>query len=275
MTSTLHRIDGVKLSVGKQAYGSREMAAWLPVFIRFMREVHGIRLTIIKVADLTSSPVSADTHLRGYAVDERTWSLTAAQRRLVVLESTRYGRPTHLRVKSQGFDPHAHSMLDVGYKTPCSYQLDRTRQGRDGLARNGVDLDRASRPPQSEWLDWRAGIAAMLRVLDPPKVSEIPRYTTAKPWMQIREDGSLSGLTLSRLQWQLNIKPTGYLDHYTIRALKVWLDPTGKAGGGDDGTGILRRIDVLLLQYRVGATQDGAWGPVTTRALQRYLNLHR
>lgn len=164
MASTLYRIDGIKLSNGKQAYGSKEMSVWLPVFVRLMREVHGIRLTIIKVADLTATVQSAGTHLRGYAVDERTWSLTVAQQRQLVYQSTRYGRPTHLRTKAQGFDPHAHSMLDVGYATPCSYQITRTKQGRDGLARNGADLDKGHRPPQP-WPGWAVGLTQMLVAL--------------------------------------------------------------------------------------------------------------
>lgn len=275
MTSTLYRIDGVKLASGKQAYGSQEMSVWLPVWIRYMREVHKITIVVIKVADQQATAVSAGTHLRGYAVDQRTWHLTATKQQIVVREATQYGMPCHRRTKAQGFEPHNHGMLDVGYTTPCSYQIARTKAGRDGLSRNGPDRDKAHRPPQSEWLDWKAGVAAMLRRLDPPKLTEIPRYYTAKPWMEIPVDGVLSGLCLSRIQWQVNIRPTGKLDHFTIRALKHWLDPTGQAGGGDDGTGILRRIDVLLLQYRVGTTQDGVWGPVTTRAFQRYLNLHR
>lgn len=273
-STTLYRIDGVKLSNGKQAYGSYEMSIWLPVYIRYMWEVHRIRITVIKVADLTATVVSAATHVGGYAADTRTWSLTAKQMQTHVREGTRLGYPNHNRTRAQGFDAHNHGMLDVGYRTNCSYQIDRTRQGRDGLARNGRDLDADHRPPQP-WMDWKAGLAAMLRELNPPKLTEIPRHVTAKPWMEIPVDGVLSGLAMSRIQWQLQIRPTGSWDHWTVRALKHWLDPTGKAGGGDDGTGILRRIDVLLLQYRVGALQDGIWGPGTTRAFQRYLNLHR
>lgn len=270
----LHRIDGVKLTNGKQAYGSREMSIWLPLFIRYLREIHKINLVITKVADLAPTAKSASTHVGGYAVDTRTWNLTTAQQRKVVYEGTRLGMPNHRRYRSQGFDPHNHGMLDVGYTTNCSYQITRTRNGRDGLARNGVDLDKAYRPKQP-WMGWKAGVETMQRELNPPKITPIPRHITRKPWMEIPVNGLMSGLTLSRIQWQLQIRPTGVLDHYTVRALKHWLDPTGRAGGGDDGTGILRRIDVLLLQYRVNSLQDGDWGPGTTRSFQRYLNSHR
>ena len=264
--TSLYRIDGVKLSSGKQAYGSREMSLWLPTFIRYMRKIHGINLVHIKVADLRYSAASARTHLLGYARDTRTWSLTAAQSALVVREETRLGCPGHRRTRGQGFQPHDHSMLNVGYTTPCSYQITATKNGRDGLARNGFDLDRNHRPPQP-WPLWQQGLAIMLVALNPP--TSIPRTYTAKPWMVIPVNGSLNGLTLSRMQWQLNILPTGKLDHYTIRALKVWL------GNKDDGQGILYPLNVQQLQYRVGVTRDGQWGPVTTRALQNYLNKNR
>lgn len=269
--STLYRIDGIKLSTGKQAYGSREMSAWLSMFVRYMWEVHKIRLVVIKVADLSPTSKSGSTHLRGFAIDFRTWSLTAAQQRTLIYESTRFGCPGHLRIRSQGFDPHAHNMLDVGYWTPCSYQIAATKRGRSGLGsggNSGVDLDRSKRPPQP-WPLWSAGLALMQVALNPPKVNAIPRYYTAKPWMQIPVDGVRSGLFWSRVQWQLNIRPTGKLDHWTVRALKVWL------GNTDDGTGILQPIHVQQLQYRIGAHRDGVWGPATTRAFQIYLNKNR
>lgn len=266
---TLYRIDGVKLANGKQAYGSREQAAWYPVYKRYMWEIHKIRITTIKIADLSATAVSARTHLGGWATDERTWSLTEAQNRKCIYESTRLGRPEHGRVKSQGFVRHRHSMLDVGYTTPCSYQIARTKRGLDALARNGPDRDKRSRPAQP-WPKWNVGLALMLKELNPPAPpNKIPRTYTRKPWMAIPVNGILSGLTLSRIQWQLSVIPTGKLDHYTIRAMKVWL------GNTDDGTGILHPVHIKQLQGRVGVTKDAQWGPVTTRAFQRYLNANR
>ena len=101
-----------------------------------------------------------------------------------------------------------------------------------------------------------------------PLTDPVPRSTTPGPWRTIPVDGLLGAVTLSRLQWELRIKPTGTLDHWTIRALKIWL------GGlaADDGTGVLRVIDVQRLQARVGVTRDGKWGSITTRALQAWLN---
>lgn len=268
---TLYRIDGVKLANGKQAYGSKQMTAWYPTYIRYMWEKHGVRITVIKVADTSPTAASASTHMGGWATDERTWSLTAAQQRKNIYQSTRLGRPTHKRVKSQGFQEHFHGMLDIGSWTPCSYQIDRTKGGRDGLARNRVDLDRAHRPKQP-WPTWNVGLAIMMKELNPPKpivINEIPRTHTRKPWMWIPENGILSGLTLSRIQWQLSVVPTGKLDHWTIRAMKVWL------GNKDDGTGILHPVHIKQLQGRVGTTKDADWGPVTTTAFQRFLNRNR
>ena len=172
MATTLHLIPGVKLSNGKQAYGSREMAAWLPVFVRYLKVKHKITLITIKVADTSATAASAATHVGGYALDTRTWSLTVAQQRTVVAEGTRYGLPNCLRTRAQGFDPHNHGMLDVGAKTKCSYQIDALRRGRDGLARNGADPDAKWRPKQADWMRWDKGLAKMLIALDPrPTVS--------------------------------------------------------------------------------------------------------
>lgn len=159
--STVVKIPGTLLASGRQAYGSPQMAEWLPIFTQYMWVVHGIRLTWIKVDDPTSTGASASTHNGGYAADRRTWSLDLADNRIVLYEATKYGCPEYLRTEAQGFEPHGHSMLDVGYKTPCSYQITAMRNGRDGLARNRVDPDATRRPPKSQWLGYRAGITAM------------------------------------------------------------------------------------------------------------------
>lgn len=161
MGDALVAIPGVKLASGKQAYGSPEMAAWLPVFIRFQRVVRGVVVVVIKTADLTATAASSTTHLLGYATDKRSWNMTAAERNQMIEDATRYGMPEHYRIKAQGLTPHVHGMLAVGYSTPCSCQITATRNGRDGLAKNGPDLDKAHRPPLSQWLGYSAGIAAM------------------------------------------------------------------------------------------------------------------
>lgn len=159
--STVVKIPGTLLASGRQAYGSPQMAEWLPVFTQYMWVVHGIRLTWIKINDPSSGGVSSTSHQGGFAADRRTWSLDLADNRRVLYEATKHGCPEYLRTEAQGFEPHGHSMLDVGYKTPCSYQITAMRNGRDGLARNRVDPDATRRPPKSQWLGYRAGITAM------------------------------------------------------------------------------------------------------------------
>ena len=97
----------------------------------------------------------------------------------------------------------------------------------------------------------------------------IPRKIHPKPWPEIKVDGIRGKETISRLQMQLQVEVTGILDHYTIRALKVWTN------SDDDGRGYMTKREVERLQYRVGAERDSVWGEKTTRALQEYLNKHR
>lgn len=155
------QVPGVTLASGRKMYASAEMAAWLPIFVDYMWTLHGIRIRWIKGADATTGGVSASTHNGGWAGDRRTWDHDTADNRMIVYHATKYGYVEHLRTQAQGFEPHGHGMLDVGYTTPCSYQIARTKAGRDGLARNGADLERAYRPPQAQWLGYRAGITAM------------------------------------------------------------------------------------------------------------------
>lgn len=174
-------ILNVKLASGRNAYGSREMTLWLPLFIRYMREVHGISLVVIKVRDVEATAASASTHLGGWAVDFRSWNLTASERNKVIYEATRLGMPIHYRITSQGFQPHLHGMLNVGYWTPCKYQIDATKAGKSGLASGSADRDRSHRPPLSEWKTYQQGIEAMRLALTPttPKKDEDMPLTEA------------------------------------------------------------------------------------------------
>lgn len=161
MGDSVVKIPGINLASGKQAYGSPEMAAWVPVFAEYMWLIHGIRITWIKFSDPTSDGASATTHQGGYAGDRRSWDQTGRNNNLITYEATKFGFIEHGRTVAQGFDPHYHGMLNVGFTTPCSYQIAATRNGRNGLARNGVDLQKAVRPPQTAWLRATAGITAM------------------------------------------------------------------------------------------------------------------
>ena len=189
-------------------------------------------------------------------------------------------------VRAQGFSSYHGHNVPNGWGHPSRGAREQAlayRRGRDGLRGNGPDTGPGHTHASRTQTTPRRPIVTVVpkptpkpapTPSPPPKraeVTPIPRHITPRPWMVIPVDGSLSGTCLSRLQWQLQIKPTGKLDHYTIRALKVWLG----GASADDGTGMLRVIDVQRLQSRVGVTRDGKWGPATTRALQTYLNTHR
>jgi hypothetical protein len=77
-------------------------------------------------------------------------------------------------------------------------------------------------------------------------------------------DGVWGSRTTSRMQQLLHLKVTGVLDDGTLRAVAGWLRQTP--------TGTFTMKMKTALQYRVGVDQDGSIGPVTVRALQRYLN---
>lgn len=161
---TTYLIPGVKLASGRDAYGSKEMVTWLPLFLDYMHEVHGIDLIVIKVRDTSATAASASTHLGGWSIDVRSWNLTRRDREITIREATRLGLPIHYRITAQGFDPHLHGMLDVGYWTPCSYQINATRAGRSGLGAGGTkgaDLDAALRPPVAQWLGYAAAVIQM------------------------------------------------------------------------------------------------------------------
>lgn len=193
--------------------------------------------------------------------------------------SLRTASKRHWGVRPQYFSAiHVHSvpngwgLVSAGARR----QAEAYRKGRDGLRQNGPDAGGPGHVPtyRNRLTPMKPKVTVVPSppkpppAYTPPTTDPVPRSTTPGPWRTIPVDGLLGSVTLSRLQWELRIQPTGKLDHWTVRALKIWL------GGlaADDGTGILRVIDVQRLQARVGVTRDGKWGPVTTRALQAWLN---
>ena len=180
-------------------------------------------------------------------------------------------------VRAQGFSAyHTHNVPNGwGQPSPSAHaQALAYRRGRDGLRGNGPDVGPGhTHAYRNRLTPMRPQVTVVPKLpaaptYTPPTTDPVPRHSTPGPWLTIPVNGSLNGTTLSRLQWELRVRPSGLLDHWTIRALRIWL------GGlaADDGTGILRVIDVQRLQARVGVTRDGKWGPVTTRALQTWLN---
>ena len=178
--------------------------------------------------------------------------------------------------RAQGFSAyHVHGVPN-GWGRPsmgARNQAASYRAGRDGLRQNGVDAGPGHTSAYRKQTTPRKPVVTVVPSLPKPAPpaqppTPIPRVVTPKPWMMIPVDGILGGVTLSRLQWELQVRPSGILDHFTIRALRIWLGCPGE----DDGDGVLRVIDVQRLQARVGVTRDGVWGPATTRALQAWLN---
>lgn len=192
--------------------------------------------------------------------------------------SLRTASKRHWGVRPQYFSsihfhavPNGWGLVSAGARR----QAEAYRRGRDGLRGNGLDTGPGhTHAYRNRLTPMRPKVTVVPSLPKPapkptaPLTDPVPRHTTPGPWMTVPVDGLLGAVTLSRLQWELRIKPTGVLDHWTIRALKIWL------GGlaADDVTGVLRVIDVQRLQARVGVTRDGKWGPATTRALQAWLN---
>lgn len=241
----------------------------------------------------TSVSASAGTHA-GDAVDISVRGLTQAQVTKLVSTARKLGLAMYFRTtkvgkwgtRAQGFGSYHLHGVPNGWGSPSAAarrQISYTdsngtyrgyRNGRDGLASNGVDAG-PGHTGAYRTRTWAGYLASKTGLPATGAVGPIPRSYTPKPWAAIAEDGLAGPATWRRVQAQLSVATTGKLDHYTVRALKVWL------GFADDGVGILYPSHIRALQKRVGARVDGIWKPTatttspTTRAFQRYLNGHR
>lgn len=176
------------------------------------------------------------------------------------------------------------------------------RNGRDGLKGNGQD---AGGPGHTSafygrsWYDYKALTAKPVPPTVPsrPGVNPSTGMTTStiasgagnrdeygvhrewhkRPYNWIHDDGKMGAESWGRLQEQLSVAKTGKLDHFTIRALRVWLGRTPLL----NGLAVLDPSTISALQGRVGSRKDGIWNPgmrvvsPTTQQLQRYLNRNR
>lgn len=245
----------------------------------------------------TKVSASAGTHA-GDSADFSVRGKTEAQVAKFISEHRKRGNAAWFRtkrkrwgVRAQGFAVDHIHIVPNGYAAPspaAARQIEASgsrgyRNGRDGLSSNQPDVGpgHVSTYRTRTWFDFLK--LANKPVPETTDLAPIPRHYTKKPWMVIPVSGRLDGVTLSRLQWQLNVKPTGKLDSNTIRALRVWL-------GNADGPAVLSPLNIRQLQYRVGlrgAAQDGIWNSLarhgananvvspTTKALQRFLNENR
>jgi hypothetical protein len=172
MATTLYRVDGVKLSNGRQAYGSKEMSLFYPVYRDYMKKIHKINLVLIKLGEPGGSSVSGRSHSDGNCADNRRWNLTKKQNATHIYQGTRLGLRPFERFPDEGFESHTHSILDTGKTHAASYQLTAMMRGRNGLVSNRADRSKSSRPPQSKWLRYDKGIVQMMKEMDPrPTVS--------------------------------------------------------------------------------------------------------
>lgn len=155
MALITYAIPGVTLASGRTAYGSSETVAWLPVFIRWAKVVHGVDVVVIQAAG--GATASAGTHTDGCAIDIRSWNIPADKINAVLLGAREAGGWAWLRTKAQGFDPHIHIALDCDRYTACSYQVAAAKAGYNGLGTGGRG-GRDDGPRPSTFRIWSAGV---------------------------------------------------------------------------------------------------------------------
>lgn len=245
----------------------------------------GFNGTSVAASAGTHGGDAADFSVRGKTLEQVKAFITAHRKR-GNFASFRTTSVAKWGVRAQGFSSYHIHIVPNGWGAPSAAarrQIDYTdsygnkrgyRNGRDGLLANGLDVG-PGHTGAYRTRTWPGYLATKTAGLPSTGAVGIPRVYHPKPWPWITVDGKLGPQTIRRLQQQLSVDLTGNLDHYTVRALKVWL------GASDDGRGILATIDIKRLQYRVGSDIDGIWRPTpttyspTTAALQRYLNKHR
>lgn len=213
----------------------------------------------------TSVAQSAGTHSGGGTWDV-TWSLVNSDAKKRAWFNAGIIPFERTKADSVNWNNHGHLVV-VG----CPHRA-RSAVAQELAAKRGENA-LSNRGPFRGWrpstiIAWSTAVRMQQAAKAAPK---IPRVYTPKPWPWIATDGVLGAKTLNRLRMQLSVAVTGIpkLMHYDVAALLVWL------GEPYVGSGILTKEAVYKLQYRVGAKQDGDWGPATTAALQKYLNRNR
>lgn len=161
---------------------------------------------------------------------------------------------------------HGHVVVaGCTHRTPSAKEQEKAAR----LGRNALRNDKPFRGNCGPIITWQEALDQQSDVV--VVTPEIPRCSTPKPWPLIAEDGKLGPRTMDRLRMQLDLAPTGsgQWSHWDVDALLLWLcEPCTKPA-------VISAVAVLKLQYRVKTKADGNWGPVTTRALQKYLNKYR
>lgn len=241
-STSIVAIPGVHLASGKQAFGSVEMAKFLPEFITYCKVVIGVDLVIVKVYAPTDR-LSGATHNTGHAVDARSWNLTTTQRNQVNKAARMFGLLLSYRTAAQGFSPHSHGPLDVGYTTSCSYQITAIKtNGRTGLSSNGRDTD----PRPTTWLRYDKGITAMKTAI--AAVTTTNTASKPKPTKE-EEDVALTSAEINQIAlavWNVQVTSGGAKSTASVLA-KSGVDDTAQSAA-------LTRISTQLSQI---ASQTG------------------
>lgn len=144
------------------------LITWLPVF-----EAELLRRGVIKrsidVAQLIGgAKASGGTHSTGGAFD--VW-----QRDAVTIKVAReMGAATWARTRAQGFDPHAHGVLNgCPHNKPARYQIAALLLGRNGLGWKGLK-GRDDGPAPRKLRTWQQGIAWAKALQPKPIPAPVP-----------------------------------------------------------------------------------------------------
>ncbi|MGN8689472.1 peptidoglycan-binding domain-containing protein [Atopobiaceae bacterium HCP3S3_F7] len=252
----------------------------------------------------TAVAASAGTHA-GDAVDFSVRGLTREQVAKVIEAGRKVGiflsfRTTNVGkwgVRAQGFPSyHLHGVPNgwgapsAGARRQIAY-IDAKgvkhgyRNGRDGLVGNGPDVGpgHVSTYRLRTWWDY---LAAKKAAPKPAPKPSVPATGAAPKPRVVVVDGQLGPQTIRALQTVLGsrygtrtmdgkrlLPVDGVLGKQTYAALQRVLQyraPKGWARWAANG--VFNSHWVKRLQWYVGATLDGKWGPATTRKLQEKLN---
>jgi hypothetical protein len=160
---------------GRPIRMSPDMAEWWDLYV----DALGFRPTITQggwMGELAAA-LSGPTH-DGDAIDLRVWDRTQRQVEAMVREARRLGAAAWLRNKQHGgfTDPHVHLVPGRWAKPSASAlrQWDACRNGRDGLASNGLDYHPyplSATPPEDDMASAKDDILAAIaasekRVMD-------------------------------------------------------------------------------------------------------------
>ena len=244
----------------------------------------GFNGTSVSASAGTHAGDAADFSVRG-KTREQVEAFIKAHRERGNFASFRTTKVAKWGTRAQGFNSYHVHVVPNGWASPSAAakrQIDYTtsrgvkhgyRNGRDGLASNGVDAGpgHVSDYRRRTWWGYKAA----------PPASAAP--ASARP-ARVAVDGKLGTQTVTALQHDLRTRygasglrgplvVDGKLGTQTYAALQRVIQyrmPKAWAKWSIDG--VFNKWWVRRLQWYVGAKLDGVWGSQTTRKLQEKLN---